>query len=78
MYFLYTTKHSVHEDFLNGLTPNGFPSHELILKPNCLINPSKGLCNGTHFICHRFDQNVIDIVISISRHCCGKRVFFFT
>ena len=25
------------EDFLNSLTPNGLPPHELMLKPNCLV-----------------------------------------
>ena len=77
---LNTTEHSVHEDFLNILTPNGFPPYELILKPNCPIvllrniNPSEGLCNGTRLICHRFDQNLVDAKISTGHHH-GKRVF---
>ncbi|KAL5580301.1 hypothetical protein UlMin_012743 [Ulmus minor] len=51
------TQQGMQEDFLNTLTPNGIPPHELILKQNCHvmllrnINPSQGLCNGTRLIC---------------------------
>lgn len=68
------------EDFLNSLTPNGLPPHELFLKPNCPIillrniDPTKGLCNGTRLIFHAFKQNVIDAKIAVG-HYCGKRVF---
>ena len=31
------TKYNVYEYFLNSLTPNGFPPHGLLLKPNCLV-----------------------------------------
>ncbi|KAF5463233.1 hypothetical protein F2P56_019163 [Juglans regia] len=47
------SEQAVMEDFLNILTPNGLPPHELLLKQNCPImllrniNPSEGLCNGT-------------------------------
>ena len=58
------------EDFLNTLTPNGIPPHELILKPNCPvillrnINPSEGLCMGTRLICRHSQPNTIDAEIS--------------
>ena len=58
------------EDFLNSLTSNGIPPHELILKINCPIillrnlNPSEGLCNGTRLICKKFHPNIIDAEIS--------------
>ncbi|KAG7960213.1 hypothetical protein I3843_10G112200 [Carya illinoinensis] len=48
-----TSEQSIMEDFLNTLTPNGLPPHELLLKINCPImllrniNPSEGLCNRT-------------------------------
>ena len=32
-----TTEYIVHKDFLNSLTPNGFPPYELLLKSNCPI-----------------------------------------
>ncbi|XP_022894081.1 ATP-dependent DNA helicase PIF1-like [Olea europaea var. sylvestris] len=56
---------SLQEDFLNTLTPNGIPPHELKLKMNCPvmllrnINPSEGLCNGTSLACRKFERNVI-------------------
>lgn len=54
------TEGFIHEDFLNSLTPNVIPPHELVLKRNCPvmlfrnINPSDGLCNGTRLICREF------------------------
>jgi len=53
---------SLQEDFLNTLTPNGIPPHELKLKINCPvmllrnINPDEGLCNGTRLTCRKFDK----------------------
>ena len=43
-------------EYLNGLDPNGFPPHLLILKPGMPLillrnlNPMQGLCNGTKLI----------------------------
>ena len=43
-------------DYLNTLTPNGFPRHLLKLKPGMPImllrniSPKEGLCNGTRLI----------------------------
>jgi ATP-dependent DNA helicase PIF1 len=40
-------------DFLNSITPNGLPPHELRIKINCplillrYLDPRNGLCNGT-------------------------------
>ncbi|KAG7952067.1 hypothetical protein I3843_12G040700 [Carya illinoinensis] len=74
------SEQAVMEDFLNTLTPNGFPPHQLLLKQNCPImllrniNPSEGLCNGTRLICRNFDHNVIHAEIAIGHHS-GKKVF---
>ncbi|XP_062089709.1 uncharacterized protein LOC133796232 [Humulus lupulus] len=74
------TEQLVMEDFLNTLTPNRIPPHELLLKKNCPmmllknINPSKRLCNGTLLICRAFDQNIIDAKIVVGHHM-RKRVF---
>ena len=74
------TEQSFQEEFLNTLTPNGIPPHELILKRNCPVillrnlNASEGLCNGTRLICRDFQSNVIDAEIA-SRYYYGKRVF---
>ncbi|GBM76051.1 hypothetical protein AVEN_153302-1 [Araneus ventricosus] len=53
------------EEFLNSLTPTGFPPYELKLKIGCIIMllrklaPSKGLCNGTLLIVTKMQQNII-------------------
>ncbi|XP_062118748.1 uncharacterized protein LOC133832419 [Humulus lupulus] len=68
-----SSEQSVMEDFLNNLTPNGLPPHELLLKKNCPImllrniNPSEGLCNGTRLICRAFDKNIIDAEIAVGQ-----------
>ncbi|XP_022881048.1 uncharacterized protein LOC111398366 [Olea europaea var. sylvestris] len=65
------SEQSLQEDFLNTLTPNGIPPHELKLKVNCPvmllrnINPSEGLCNGTRLTCRKFEKNVILVEITI-------------
>jgi len=69
-----------HEDLINSLTPNRFPPHILVLKPNCPtillrnIDPSKGLCNRTRLICRRFNKNIIDCEITVGYNR-GERVF---
>ncbi|XP_022866263.1 ATP-dependent DNA helicase PIF1-like [Olea europaea var. sylvestris] len=74
------SEQSLHEDFLNTLTPNGIPPHELKLKVNCPvmllrnINPSEGLCNGTRLTCRKFEKNVILAEITTGEYC-GKYVF---
>ncbi|XP_022851655.1 uncharacterized protein LOC111373369 [Olea europaea var. sylvestris] len=74
------SEQSLHEDFLNTLTPNGIPPHELKLKVNCPvmllrnINPSEGLYNGTRLTCRKFEKNVILAEITTSEYC-GKYVF---
>ncbi|XP_022852249.1 ATP-dependent DNA helicase PIF1-like [Olea europaea var. sylvestris] len=70
----------IHDDFLKSLTPNGIPSHELVLKRNRPImllrniNLSEGLCNGTRFIYREFKRNVILIETGICEYR-GKQVF---
>ncbi|XP_042962382.1 ATP-dependent DNA helicase pif1-like [Carya illinoinensis] len=74
------SEQGIMEDFLNILTPNGLPPHELLLKRNCPImlvrniNPSEGLCNGIRLTCCNFSHNLIDARISFGHHS-GKRVF---
>ena len=64
---------------MNTITPNGLPSHKLVLKKNCLImllqnlDPSNGLCNGTRIMCKGFESNVISAKI-ITRKYAGKQV----
>ncbi|XP_022872324.1 uncharacterized protein LOC111391357 [Olea europaea var. sylvestris] len=71
------SKQSVQKDFLNSLTSNDSPPHELKLKVNCPvmllrnINPSEGLCNRTRLTCRKFEKNVILAEI-ISGEYCGK------
>jgi hypothetical protein len=74
------SEHNLQEDFLNSLTSNGIPPHELNLKVNCPvillrnINPSEGLCNGTRLTCRTFKKNVILAEITYGEYC-GKYVF---
>jgi ATP-dependent DNA helicase PIF1 len=68
------------QDFLNSLTPNGLPAHELIVKKNCPamllrnLDPHKGLCNGTRLIVRGFMKNSLDVEIVNGQHA-GERVF---
>ncbi|RCV06216.1 hypothetical protein SETIT_1G145600v2 [Setaria italica] len=50
------TRNNYPLDFLNSVTPNGLPPHELTIKKNCPVillhnlDPHNGLCNGTRLI----------------------------
>jgi len=67
-------------DFLNSITPNGLPPHELKLKINCHVillrnlDPNSGLCNGTRLMVRAMQSNAIDAQIVGGQHV-GKRVF---
>jgi len=67
-------------DFLNSITPNGLPPHELKLKINCPVillrnlDPNNGLCNGTRLMVRALQANAIDAQIVGGQHV-GKRVF---
>ena len=67
-------------DFLNSITPNWLPPHELKVKKNCPIillhnlDPHNGLCNGTQLVVRGFQNNSIDAEIVNGQHA-GKRVF---
>jgi len=67
-------------DFLNSITPNGLPPHELKIKTNCPVillrnlDPNNGLCNGTRLMVRAFQDNAIDAEIVGGQHE-GKRVF---
>ena len=65
-------------DFLNSITPNGLPPHELKIKKNCpvilLTGPHSGLCNGTRLVVRAFEDNAIDCEIVNGQHA-GNRVF---
>ena len=52
-------------EYLNTLSPMGLPEHRLYLKKGIVLmllrnlNPSQGLCNGTHLILHRVENRVV-------------------
>jgi hypothetical protein len=68
------------QDFLNSITPNGLPPHELRIKINCphillcYLDPRNGLCNGTRLIVRAVDKHILDSKIVIGTHA-GDRVF---
>lgn len=68
------------QEFLNSLSPNGLPLHELKLKvgvPVLLLrnlDPANGLCNGTRMTITRFNGRIIEAVISTGKFT-GKYVF---
>jgi ATP-dependent DNA helicase PIF1 len=67
-------------NFLNFITPNGFPPHILRIKKNYPVillrnlDPHNGLCNGTRLVVRGFGNNSIDVEIVNDQHA-GKRVF---
>ena len=74
------THNSYPLDFLNSLTPNGLPPHQLKVKKNCPVillrnlDPHHGLCNGTRMVVRSFKNNVIDAETVNGQHA-GDRVF---
>jgi ATP-dependent DNA helicase PIF1 len=68
------------QDFLNSITPNGLPPHELRIKINCPLillhnfDPHNGLCNGTCLVVRVVDKHILDAKIIIGTHA-GDRVF---
>jgi hypothetical protein len=59
------------QDFLNSITPNGLPPHELRIKINCPLillhnmDPCNGLCDGTHLVVRAVDKHILDAEIDI-------------
>jgi hypothetical protein len=68
------------QDFLNYITPNGLPSHELRIKINCPLillrnlDSRYGLCNGTRLVVRAIDKHILDAEIVNGTHD-GDRVF---
>ena len=54
------TRNNYPLDFLNSITPNGLPPHELKVKKDCLVillrnlAPHNGLCNSTRLVIRGF------------------------
>jgi ATP-dependent DNA helicase PIF1 len=68
------------QDFLNSITHNGLPPHELRIKINCSLillrnlDPCSGLCNGTHLVVRTVDKHILDAEI-VNGTQAGDRVF---
>jgi ATP-dependent DNA helicase PIF1 len=68
------------QDFLNSITPNGLPWHELRIKINCPLillrnlDSRSGLCNGTHLVVRAVDNHILDAEIVNGTHA-GDKVF---
>jgi ATP-dependent DNA helicase PIF1 len=54
------------QDFLNSITPNGLPLHELRIKINCPLillrnlDSRSGLCNETHLVVRAVDKHILE------------------
>lgn len=74
------TRNNYPLEFLNSITPNGLPPHELRVKMNCLVillrnlDPHNGLCNGTRLVVRGFKNNAVDAETVNGQHA-GDRVF---
>jgi ATP-dependent DNA helicase PIF1 len=74
------TRNNYPLDFLNSITPNGLPPHELKVKKDCPVillcnlDPHNGLCNDTRLVIRGFQNNTIDAEIVNGQHA-GTRVF---
>jgi ATP-dependent DNA helicase PIF1 len=68
------------QDFLNSITPNGLPPHELRIEINCPLillrnlDPHSGLCNGTRLVVRAVDKHILDTEIVNGTHD-GDMVF---
>ncbi|KAK9694726.1 PIF1-like helicase [Popillia japonica] len=69
-------------EFLNSLTPSGFPQHTLKLKDGCIImllrnlNVRANLCNGTRLLVRHLGELYIDAeIIRFDGQLSNKRVF---
>jgi hypothetical protein len=68
------------QDFLNSITPNSLPPHELRIKINCPLillhnlDPCSGLCNGTCLVVMAVDKHILDVEIVNGTHA-RDRVF---
>jgi hypothetical protein len=68
------------QDFLNSITPNGLPPHELRIKINCPLillqnlDQRSGLCNETRLVVRAVDKHILDAEIVNGTHA-GDRVF---
>jgi ATP-dependent DNA helicase PIF1 len=64
--------------FLNSITPNGLPPHELKVKKDYPIillrnlDPHNGLCNYTRLVIRGFQNNTIDAEIVNGDHARTK------
>ncbi|KAL6727256.1 hypothetical protein Aduo_009148 [Ancylostoma duodenale] len=62
-------------EFLNRMTPNGFPPHELQLRIGCIVmllrnlDLKEGLCNGTRLIIVRMGDRVLGCTFA----CCARK-----
>ena len=71
-------------EYLNSLTPNGFPPHRLLLKPGMPLmllrnlNPREGLCNGTKLIFEKaLDNKVLQcLIVGSNRIVLIPRIIF--
>jgi hypothetical protein len=62
------------QDFLNSITPNNLPQHELRIKINCPLillrnlDPRSGLCHVTRLVVRAVNKHILDVEIVNGTH----------
>lgn len=72
--------HQVSSEYLQTITPSGFPPAKLTLKVGCIVmllrnlNPGRGLCNGTRLIVKQIFHYALQVVVINDNQGADKQI----